>query len=126
MTCRRSLHYSKKTSKQTYLTQFLLVTQMQPIDFLAKLNNPSRDSKQVMVFTLSTCLACQRAKSFLTDRGVAFDYVEVDHATEAEEDLLLAELRKYNSAESFPTIIIGPTVVVGYKEKQLTEALQNL
>jgi hypothetical protein len=36
---------------------------------------------------------------------------------------ILEDVRKFNPKCSFPTIIIGDTVVVGFKEREIKEAL---
>jgi hypothetical protein len=36
---------------------------------------------------------------------------------------IIEDVKKFNPRCSFPTIIIGETVVVGYKEKEIKEAL---
>lgn len=36
---------------------------------------------------------------------------------------IINEVRKYNPDLSFPTILIGDKVIVGFKEKEIEEAL---
>jgi len=36
---------------------------------------------------------------------------------------VLDEIRKYNPACSFPTILIGDTVIIGFNESAIREAL---
>jgi len=49
--------------------------------------------------------------------------VDVDLLTGDERKAILEDVKKFNPRCSFPTIIIGETVVVGYKEGKIKEAL---
>ncbi len=40
-----------------------------------------------------------------------------------ERAAILEEVKKFNPSCSFPTVIIGDKVIVGYKEKEIKEAL---
>ena len=78
----------------------------------------------VKIFTLSTCGHCRNAKKFLTDCGVVYDCVEVDKLTGEERQVILEEVRSVNPSCSFPTIVIGEVVIVGFREDKLREALR--
>ena len=77
----------------------------------------------VKMYTLSTCHHCKAAKKFLTGCGVAFEFTDVDLLTGAEREAMLVEVRRLNPECSFPTIIIGDTVVVGNDEAKIKKAL---
>lgn len=81
--------------------------------------------KKVMLYTLSTCSHCKAAKKLLTDLGVAYEYTDVDLVPRAERDAVIAEVRKLNPSVSFPTIVIGDTVIVGNREDRIREALER-
>ena len=78
---------------------------------------------KVKIFTLSTCSHCRATKKFLHDNGVAFDYVDVDLLQGAERENILQEVMKYNPNKSFPTIIVGDKIIVGFRENDIREAL---
>ena len=40
-----------------------------------------------------------------------------------ERKAILADVKKFNPRCSFPTIVIGEKVIVGYKEDEIKEAL---
>jgi glutaredoxin len=40
-----------------------------------------------------------------------------------ERKAILEDIKKFNPNCSFPTVIIGEQVIVGYKEKEIKEAL---
>jgi glutaredoxin len=49
--------------------------------------------------------------------------VEVDLCTGDERERAINEVKKVNPQCSFPTLIIGDKVIVGYKEDEIKEAL---
>ena len=81
------------------------------------------DRPKVFVYALSTCGHCRAAKKLLNDKGVEFDFVDVDLLPRDELRKVLAEVAKLNPAQSFPTIVIGETVIVGNREAEILEAL---
>jgi glutaredoxin-like protein NrdH len=77
----------------------------------------------VKIYTLSTCGHCKAAKKFLNDHGVAYSCKDVDLLAGEERTKTIEEVKKYNPACSFPTILIGAKVVIGFNEPALREAL---
>lgn len=77
----------------------------------------------VKIYTLSTCGHCKSAKKFLTDNGVAYTCTDVDLLEGEKRKETIAEVKTYNPACSFPTILIGDKVIVGFNESALREAL---
>ncbi|NJB68423.1 glutaredoxin-like protein NrdH [Desulfobaculum xiamenense] len=78
----------------------------------------------VKVFALSTCIHCRNTKEFLDQCGVSYDCVHVDELTGDERKACIEEVRRYNPAVSFPTVVIdGDTVVVGFRKDRLRELL---
>jgi glutaredoxin len=47
----------------------------------------------------------------------------VDKLEGEERKAIIEDIKKFNPRCSFPTIIIGDIVIVGYKEKDIKEAL---
>ena len=79
--------------------------------------------KEVKIFSLSTCSHCKSTKKFLSDCTVKYDFVDVDLLEGDERKAILEDVKKFNPKCSFPTVIIGDTVIVGYKEDKIKEAL---
>ena len=77
----------------------------------------------VTVYTLSTCGHCRATKKFLDECRVEYDFTDVDKLKGEERKAILEDVRKWNPKCSFPTIIIGDRVIVGYKEDKIKEAL---
>jgi glutaredoxin len=79
---------------------------------------------KVMLYALSTCIWCKRTRQFLDENHVPYDYVYVDVLDREAKKQMLAEIRRWNKHESFPTIVIdGEKVLVGFEEERLREAL---
>ena len=82
------------------------------------------DKGDVMMYGLSTCVWCKKTKKLLTDLGVDFIYTFVDQLDGDEEERVIEEVKRYNPSISFPTVIInGEKTIVGFKEKEIREAL---
>jgi len=78
---------------------------------------------KVKIFTLSTCSHCKATKKFLIDNGIKFDFTDVDQLQGTQRENILNEIVKYNPQRSFPTIIIGDIIIVGFKENDIRNAL---
>ena len=77
----------------------------------------------VQIYSLSTCSHCTATKKLLADCTVQYDFVDVDLLEGEERAAILEDVKKFNPRCSFPTIIIGNVVIVGYKENKIKEAL---
>ena len=80
-------------------------------------------TNKTTLYALSTCSHCKSTKRLLSECNVEFTYIEVDDLEGQERKTILAEIRELNPRCSFPTIKINDIVIVGYKEKQIKEAL---
>lgn len=78
---------------------------------------------QVKMYTLSTCGHCRNVKKFLRDCEVRFEFTDVDLLTGEQRREILETVRALNPACSFPTIMIGERVIVGFREEEIREAL---
>ena len=77
----------------------------------------------VKLYSLSTCSHCKATKKLLNDCHIEFDFEDVDLLDGDERQAIIEEVKKLNPSCSFPTITIGDKVIVGYKEKEIREAL---
>ena len=80
--------------------------------------------KPVKVYTLSTCSHCKSAKKFLNECAVKYEFTDVDLLEGEERAAILEDMKKWNPRCSFPTIIIGDRVIIGYREAEIKEALR--
>ena len=79
--------------------------------------------KQIKLYSLSTCSHCKSTKKLLNECTVLYEFVDVDLLEGEERKAILDDVRKFNPKCSFPTIIIGDKIIVGFKEKEIKEAL---
>ena len=79
--------------------------------------------EQVKMYTLSTCSHCKATKRFLDECRVKYEFTDVDLLQGEERKAILEDVRKFNPRCSFPTIIIGERIIVGFKEDEIKEAL---
>ncbi|MBN1105147.1 MAG: glutaredoxin family protein [Deltaproteobacteria bacterium] len=77
----------------------------------------------VKMYSLSTCGHCKATKKFLNDCSIQYEFTDVDLLTGDERTAVLEDVKKWNPRCSFPTIIIGDKVIVGFKEIEIKEAL---
>lgn len=80
-------------------------------------------TQEVTIYTLSTCGHCKAAKKFLEENNIEYSYSDVDQLHGEERTAILEEVKKINPRLSFPTIIIGDNIIVGFKEGEIKEAL---
>ena len=78
---------------------------------------------KVKLYSLSTCSHCKATKKFLDDCTVRYEATDVDLLSGQEKAAVLEKVRKLNPHCSFPTIIIGDQVIVGFKETEIRKAL---
>lgn len=77
----------------------------------------------VKIYTLSTCSHCKSTKSFLKQCNVSYDFVDVDLLSGDDRQKAIEEVRELNPRLSFPTLVIGEKVIVGFKEDEIKDAL---
>ena len=82
-------------------------------------------SAEIKVYALSTCVHCKHAKEFLEEKHIPYDCVHVDYLTGEERTKMMDIVRKLNPALSFPTIVIGDKVIVGFRRDELLKMLEN-
>ena len=79
---------------------------------------------KITLFALSTCVWCKRTKQLLSDLGVEYDYVFVDHLAGEEKDETIKIVEKWNPRCSFPTLVINDDkCIVGFKEDEIREVI---
>jgi len=92
-------------------------------DGVPEARNTFSDDDSVKIYSLTTCSHCKATKKFLSDCTIKYEFVDVDVFKGEERKAILEDVKKFNPKCSFPTIIIGDKVIVGYREKEIKEAL---
>jgi glutaredoxin-like protein NrdH len=83
-----------------------------------------KDKGKVTLYALSTCIWCKKTKELLSSLGVDFDYIYVDLLKGDDRSKIIDEVKQYNPSCSFPTLVIGDRCIVGFREKEIREALK--
>ncbi len=83
------------------------------------------EDMRVKMYTISTCGFCKAAKAFLREQGIQFEFVDIDLLDQEEKRRVLREARSIAGKDriAFPTIVIGDTVIIGFKEYEIRKAL---
>ena len=75
--------------------------------------------KSIKIYTLSTCAHCKATKKLLNECAVTYEFTDVDLLSGEERTAILEDIKKVNPECSFPTIIIGDKVIVGFQENEI-------
>ena len=124
-----SLFKRKKNEKQTPVEPEAPAASQSPskpapsADVVTDARGTFSDDDSVKIYSLTTCSHCKATKKFLADCTVKYEFVDVDAFKGEERKAILADVKKFNPKCSFPTIIIGDKVIIGYREKEIKEAL---
>lgn len=79
---------------------------------------------EVVLYALSTCPWCRKAKGLLSELGVEYGYIDVDLVPEEEKKGVVQEVARWNENLSFPTLVInGERAIIGLREEEIKEAL---
>jgi glutaredoxin-like protein NrdH len=77
----------------------------------------------IKLYSLSTCGHCRSCKDFLNNSGCPYQYIDVDKLEPAERKQVLEEIKNVNPRISFPTLVIGNKVIVGFKKEEIQEVI---
>jgi glutaredoxin-like protein NrdH len=83
-----------------------------------------KDKGKVILYALSTCIWCKKTKELLSSLGISFDYIYVDLLKGNDRSKTVEDVKKHNPACSFPTLVVGDKCIIGFREKEIKEALQ--
>ncbi|MEJ5186087.1 MAG: glutaredoxin family protein [Candidatus Geothermincolales bacterium] len=92
-------------------------------DYLEKVDGEKKD-KDLLLFALSTCGWCRRAREFLDGNGLSYEFVYVDLLEGKARDEVMEEVARWNPRKSFPTLVVdGEKVLAGFNEERYRELL---
>ena len=77
----------------------------------------------VKVYALTTCPYCRMARRFLDESSVAYDVVEVDVLEGDEKKAVVEEVRSLTGGASFPVVLIGDEMIIGFNKSRMQELL---
>ena len=78
----------------------------------------------LLLFALSTCGWCRKARNFLDENKLAYRFVYVDLLEGDAQKEVFEEVKKRNPRKTFPTLIVdGVEVIAGFNEDRYKGAL---
>ena len=83
----------------------------------------------VHLYALSTCPYCRMTKKFLDENSVEYELIEVDMLEgevkdpETPKGAAAAEVKRLSGGTSFPVLVVGEEVVVGFNKGRITQVL---
>jgi glutaredoxin len=84
-----------------------------------------RNRGKIVLYALSTCVWCNKTKKLLADLGVEYSYVFVDLLKGEDRKSALDDVKRHNPKATFPTTVIDDEkCIIGFKEKEIKEALR--
>ena len=87
---------------------------------------PGRNNKhKVFMYAINTCGWCKRAKQFLKDNEVEFEYVDVDLCSMADRQKTRQDIQSRGGMLAYPTVIIDDKILLtGALQDKLREVLE--
>jgi glutaredoxin-like protein NrdH len=87
---------------------------------------PGMNNKhKVLMYALSTCGWCNRAKQFLKDNDVKFEYVDVDLISMEDKEMIRKDIQSRGGMLVYPTLIIDDKILLtGAFQDKLREVLE--
>ncbi len=83
-------------------------------------------TKDIQIFTLSTCMWCKKCKKYLKDKDVQYKYVDVDKIQPSQKAKILAYLKEnYSQRISYPFLVCDDKYILGYDQKKYEELMDT-
>jgi glutaredoxin-like protein NrdH len=83
-----------------------------------------KNGRDLVLFALSTCGWCRKARNFLDENNLAYRYVYVDLLEGDAQKEVFEEVKKRNPRRTFPTLVVdSDEVIAGFNEDRYKEAL---
>jgi glutaredoxin-like protein NrdH len=79
---------------------------------------------ELVLFALSTCGWCRKARTFLDENKLTYRFVYVDLLQGDAQKEVFEEVKTRNPRKTFPTLVVdGEEVLAGFNEDRYKEAL---
>ncbi len=76
----------------------------------------------VLIYALSTCQWSRKTKELLDEMGIDYYYIDVDLVTGDEQKEVIEDIKKFNPACSFPTMVINEREsIVGFDDEKIRD-----
>ena len=87
---------------------------------------PGKNKKhKVLVYAISTCVWCKRAKKFLIENNIEYEYVDIDVCNREDREKIREAILSRGGRLSYPTVIVDDrSLITGFNEDRLREVLE--
>ena len=80
---------------------------------------------KVLLYAISTCGWCKRAKNFLNDNNVEYKYVDIDLCNNEDKSAIRKDILNRGGVLAYPTVIVDEkTLLTGPSPDKLREVLE--
>jgi glutaredoxin-like protein NrdH len=77
------------------------------------------------MYALSTCIWCKRAKRFLSNHQIEYEYIDVDLISQEDRQHVERDIKDRKGRLLFPTIIVDDQMLLtNPQEEQLRQVLE--
>ena len=89
-----------------------------------KVQGKIKDHK-VLLYTISTCVWCKRAKDFLKNNDVEYEFIDIDLCNEEDKKEIRKDIQSRGGRLAYPTIIVdNKNLLTGPSPDKLKEVLK--
>ncbi len=87
---------------------------------------PGQNNKhKVLLYAISTCGWCKRAKNFLKDNDVEFEYIDIDLCSWEDKNKIRQDIQIHGGPLAYPTVIMDNKILLtGASPDKLREVLE--
>ena len=87
---------------------------------------PGKNNRhRVLMYAISTCGWCKRAKKFLKDNNIEYEYVDIDLCSREDREKIREDILSRGGRLSYPTIIVDDRILItSFQEDKIREALE--
>ncbi|MCW4034415.1 MAG: glutaredoxin family protein [Candidatus Bathyarchaeota archaeon] len=87
---------------------------------------PGKHNKhKVLLYAISTCGWCKRAKNFLNENSVQYDYLDIDTCNAEDKNKSMNDILSRGGRLAYPTIIVDDELLLtGPTPEKLREVLE--
>lgn len=89
-----------------------------------KVEGKNRKHK-VLLYTISTCGWCKRAKQTLKDLNVEYEYVDIDLCSIEDKEKIRKDILSRGGRLAYPTVVVDSKILLtGPSKEELREVLK--
>jgi len=85
------------------------------------------DDKDVAIYSLSYCHACDKAKNYLREKDIEFRYLDIDKASPEDRSeaagLFGMDIPEGGISIAFPIIVLNDEKIIGFDPEKISEKL---